>query len=54
MVGDNYATDIMAGINAGMDTLLVHTGVTKREHMEDYDQKPTYAIDSLTEWIEHL
>lgn len=54
MVGDNYATDIMAGINAGMDTLLVHTGVTKREHMADYDRKPTYAIDSLTEWIEHL
>lgn len=54
MVGDNYATDIIAGINAGMDTLLVHTGVTKREHMADYDQKPTYAIDSLTEWIEHL
>ncbi len=54
MVGDNYATDIMAGINAGMDTPLVHTGVTKREHMADYGQKPTYAIDSLTEWIEHL
>ena len=27
MVGDNYDTDILAGINAGMHTLLVHTGV---------------------------
>lgn len=26
MVGDNYDTDILAGINAGMHTLLVHTG----------------------------
>ena len=25
MVGDNYDTDILAGINAGMHTLLVHT-----------------------------
>lgn len=50
MVGDNYDTDIMAGINAGVDTLLVHTGVTTRLHMEGYEKKPTYAIDSLSEW----
>ncbi len=50
MVGDNYDTDIMAGINAGVDTLLVHTGVTTRLHMEGHEKKPTYAIDSLAEW----
>jgi 4-nitrophenyl phosphatase len=50
MVGDNYDTDIMAGINAGMDTLLVHTGVTTRELLSGYDRKPTYSINSLDEW----
>ncbi|WP_409302511.1 TIGR01457 family HAD-type hydrolase [Peribacillus sp. SCS-155] len=50
MVGDNYDTDIMAGINAGMDTLLVHTGVTTRELLEHYKERPTYAIDSLKDW----
>ncbi|MEQ2527175.1 TIGR01457 family HAD-type hydrolase [Robertmurraya yapensis] len=50
MVGDNYDTDIMAGINAGMDTLLVHTGVTKKEHLSAYDVQPTYVVDSLDEW----
>ncbi|OCA87606.1 HAD family hydrolase [Bacillus sp. FJAT-27225] len=50
MVGDYYDTDIMAGINAGMDTLLVHTGVTTREMAQGYETKPTYAIDSLDEW----
>lgn len=50
MVGDYYDTDILAGMNAGLDTLLVHTGVTSRELLENYDKKPTYSIDSLDEW----
>jgi 4-nitrophenyl phosphatase len=52
MVGDNYNTDIMAGINAGMDTLLVHTGVTTKEHLKQYAIQPTYVVDSLAEWTE--
>lgn len=50
MVGDYYDTDIMAGINAGMDTLLVHTGVTTRELLEGYEVKPTYTVDTLDQW----
>ncbi|SFC28846.1 4-nitrophenyl phosphatase [Bacillus sp. OV322] len=50
MVGDNYDTDILAGINAGMDTLLVHTGVTTRELLGGYKEMPTHAIDSLDFW----
>lgn len=50
MVGDNYDTDILAGMNAGMDTLLVHTGVTTKELLKGYDRQPTYVIDSLDEW----
>jgi 4-nitrophenyl phosphatase len=50
MVGDNYDTDILAGINAGMDTLLVHTGVTTRELLRNYQDQPTHTIDSLHLW----
>lgn len=50
MVGDNYDTDILAGINAGIDTLLVHTGVTKKEHLSKYEVQPTHVVDSLDEW----
>ncbi|OZM55963.1 TIGR01457 family HAD-type hydrolase [Lottiidibacillus patelloidae] len=50
MVGDNYATDIMAGINAGVDTLLVYTGVTTKEHLSSVEKMPTFEIQSLNEW----
>jgi 4-nitrophenyl phosphatase len=54
MVGDNYDTDILAGIRTKMDTLLVHTGVTKKEHLKNYDVQPTYAVHSLEEWLTYI
>lgn len=54
MVGDNYDTDIMAGMNAGMDTLLVYTGVTQAHHLEDYEQHPTHIVTHLREWLEKI
>ncbi|MGM7722516.1 TIGR01457 family HAD-type hydrolase [uncultured Metabacillus sp.] len=51
MVGDNYDTDIKAGINCGLDTLLVHTGVTSKEHLKTYPIQPTYSMDSLEEYV---
>ncbi|WP_394234506.1 TIGR01457 family HAD-type hydrolase [Niallia oryzisoli] len=50
MVGDYYDTDIMAGMNAGIDTLLVHTGVTTKELLKGYEKQPTYVLDSLDQW----
>lgn len=50
MVGDNYDTDIMAGLRIGMDTLLVHTGVTTKEQLTKKKEKPTFTVDSLAEW----
>lgn len=54
MIGDNYHTDILAGIDAGLDTLLVHTGVTTREHMKEVEKHPTYVVDSLEEWMKYI
>ncbi|WP_227397152.1 TIGR01457 family HAD-type hydrolase [Jeotgalibacillus aurantiacus] len=50
MVGDNYDTDIQAGFNTGMDTLMVHTGVSPKSLLETKELQPTYSINSLAEW----
>lgn len=50
MVGDNYETDIQAGIANGVDTLLVTTGFTSKEAVPNLPQPPTYVLSSLDEW----
>lgn len=50
MVGDNYDTDIRAGINAHVDTLLVYTGVSRKEVVAQETIQPTYEVDSLDDW----
>ena len=49
MIGDNYDTDIMAGMNAGLDTLIVHTGVTTPALLKNYEKQPTHAVHSLAD-----
>lgn len=51
MVGDNYETDIQAGIANGMDSLLVTTGFTPFESVPALPQQPTYVLKSLDEWV---
>ena len=50
MVGDNYMTDIKAGINFGIDTMLVYTGVSTRELVRKQEIAPTIELRSLDEW----
>ncbi|HOZ38166.1 MAG TPA: HAD-IIA family hydrolase [Anaerolineaceae bacterium] len=47
MIGDNMRTDILAGISAGMDTVLVLTGVMKASDIPDFPYRPAYVYDSI-------
>lgn len=51
MVGDNYATDILAGINNDIDTILVFSGLTSPEELAQKEKQPTHTVQSLDDWI---
>ena len=50
LVGDNYDTDIMAGVNCNIDSLLTLTGVTTKKQLAERDKQPTYVVENLDEW----
>lgn len=50
LIGDKYETDILAGLKAGVDTLLVLTGVTQAEEVAQLPTPPTYVLNDLSEW----
>ncbi len=47
MVGDRMDTDIVAGVESGMRTILVLTGVTERSAVERYPYRPTWILESV-------
>lgn len=54
MIGDNYHTDILAGIHADIDTLLVFSGITQQEDIHTLQKLPTYQTENLEQWIKYL
>lgn len=50
MVGDNYLTDIMAGIQNDIATILVTTGFTRPEEVPTLPVQPDHVLSSLDEW----
>ena len=49
MVGDRMDTDIIAGVESGMRTILVLTGVTRRKHIGRFPYRPTWVLESVAE-----
>jgi len=49
MVGDRMDTDIVAGLEAGMKTCLVLTGVSQRETLNEFPFQPDFVLNNVGE-----
>ncbi len=49
IIGDRMDTDIVAGIESGLDTVLVLSGVTDREEIKKFPYRPRLVLDGVGE-----
>lgn len=47
IVGDRMDTDIVAGIESGLDTVLVLSGVTDTETIKKFPYRPSYVMNGV-------
>ncbi len=47
MIGDRMDTDIVGGLEAGMTTALVLSGVSSRESIERFPYRPDFVFDDV-------
>lgn len=54
IIGDRMDTDIIAGVEAEVDTVLVLSGVTRREDVDRFAYTPKYIMSGLAELVERI
>jgi NagD protein len=54
MIGDRMDTDVVAGLEAGLEAVLVLTGVTARGAAERYPYRPSRIVDSIADLVDEL
>ncbi len=53
IVGDRMDTDIVAGVESEIDTVLVLTGVTSREDLAQFPYRPKYVLNGIYEVMDN-
>ena len=51
MIGDRMDTDIIAGVESGLMTTLVLSGVTKKTEIEQYPYRPMKVLRSIADLV---
>jgi NagD protein len=54
MIGDRMDTDVVSGLEAGMETILVLSGVTTRAEAERFPYRASRVVDSVADLLDDL
>src|SRR5882762_4151640 len=54
MIGDRMDTDVVSGLEAGMETILVLSGVTTREDAQRYPYRASQVVESVADLTAEL
>lgn len=47
MIGDRMDTDVISGMESGMSTVLVMSGISTRKTLEHFAYRPTMVLDGV-------
>jgi NagD protein len=53
MIGDRMDTDVRSGLEAGLQTILVLSGISSRDTAERFPYRPSRVIDSVADLVGH-
>ena len=54
MIGDRMDTDILAGLEAGMRTILVLSGITQADEVDRFPFRPTRVVSSVADLVDDI
>jgi NagD protein len=54
MIGDRMDTDIVAGLEAGMRTVLVLSGIMRAEDVERFPYRPSRVVPSIADLVDEV
>ena len=54
IIGDRMDTDIIAGIESEIDTVLVLSGITTKESLGDFPYRPHYVLNGVADMVEGI